>query len=462
MALALADSIGSGEWDINDQARKYVAWWRTGAFSVNGRCFDIGITTRNALHRFEQHGDANSSGDSSAQSSGNGSIMRLAPVPIRYTHHFPDQIEELSRLAADSSLPTHASAQCLSACRYMALILCGLMHGLDRDDILSPGWPPLATLRSIAPLHPEIDAVADGSFRRAQPPRIKGSGYVVQSLEAAMWAFHDAQNFREAVLRAVNLGDDADTTGAVCGQLAGACWGEDGIPSEWRSGVAQMSMIEKALDGLLAPADGVPSEPVANLAELPAQSRRIAIQLAEPDARPPTRSSYWVVPGKLLAGSFPGDRDPTRGLPKVKAVLAVGIRTIINLMEEGETNHEHEPFAPYKDLVRELDADVVCIRNPIRDQSTPTPDQLHDILDTIDNAIEQGRAVYVHCWGGVGRTGTVIGCWLLRHGLAIPDDVLAVLQRLRRQDQSQGRRLSPETEGQRDFVRRWKQYDRIQ
>ena len=80
---------------------------------------------------------------------------------------------------------------------------------------------------------------------------IVGNGYVVKSLEAALWAFHDAQDFREAVLRAVNLGDDADTTGAVCGQLAGAYWGESGIPKEWREGLVRKDMIEKALSGLL-------------------------------------------------------------------------------------------------------------------------------------------------------------------------------------------------------------------
>ncbi len=93
--------------------------------------------------------------------------------------------------------------------------------------------------------------MANGSFCRKDPPQIVGSGYVVKSLEAAIWAFHDATDFREAVLRAVNLGDDADTTGAVCGQFAGACWGESGIPVEWRDGLARKGMIEKALLGLL-------------------------------------------------------------------------------------------------------------------------------------------------------------------------------------------------------------------
>ncbi len=251
MALALADSIASVGWDLDDQARRYVAWWRKGEYSVNGHCFDIGITTRSTLSRFERTSNARTSGDPSEHASGNGSIMRLAPVPIRYADLLSGQIDELVRLLVESSLPTHASPQCLSACAYMGLVLCGLIHGLPREEVLSPDWEPLLQLREIHPLHTEVDAVAKGSFRQKQPPEIVGSGYVVRSLEAALWAFHDAKDFRKAVLRAVNLGDDADTTGAVCGQLAGACWGESGIPVEWREGLARKDMVKKALQGLL-------------------------------------------------------------------------------------------------------------------------------------------------------------------------------------------------------------------
>ena len=247
MALALADSLVEVGWDLNDQALRYLTWYRSGQYSVNGRLFDIGITTRSALARFEQTGDARSSGDPSEQASGNGSIMRLAPVPIRYIHHFPDQFTELARLASESSLPTHASPQCLSACRYFALVLAGLMHGLEREKVLSPEWDLLADIERVVPLHPGVKEVALRSFHHKKPPEIRGSGYVVHSLEAALWAFHDAADFREAVLRAVNLGDDADTTGAVCGQLAGAYWGEAGIPPAWKEGLARWDMLEAAL-----------------------------------------------------------------------------------------------------------------------------------------------------------------------------------------------------------------------
>jgi ADP-ribosylglycohydrolase len=251
MALALADSLAHADWDLQDQAQRYVRWWRHGDYSVNGTCFDIGNATAAALGRFLKHGDARDAGDPSERASGNGSIMRLAPIPIRFLHLFPDNIARLSTLATESSLTTHASPQCLSACRYMTLVLCGLMHGLDRTVVLSPDWELLTQLRQLAPLHPEVATVAEGSFRRRQPPEIRGSGYVVASLEAALWAFHDAADFETAVLRAVNLGDDADTTGAVCGQLAGACWGESGIPTHWLNNLARRDMLESALHGLL-------------------------------------------------------------------------------------------------------------------------------------------------------------------------------------------------------------------
>jgi ADP-ribosyl-[dinitrogen reductase] hydrolase len=180
MALALADSIASVGWDLNDQARRYTAWLHRAEYSVNNECFDIGGTTLGALLRFEKIGDARTSGDASEYASGNGSIMRLAPVPIHYADLFPDRLDELVRLLVESSLPTHASPHCLSACAYMGVVVCGLIHGLPREEVLSPDWQPLLRLREIHTLHPEIDAVAQGSFRQKRPPQIVGSGYVVK------------------------------------------------------------------------------------------------------------------------------------------------------------------------------------------------------------------------------------------------------------------------------------------
>ena len=250
MALALADSISQVGWNLNDQADRYVEWWKTGKYSVIGRCFDIGITTRNALANYITTKDALQSGDPSERASGNGSIMRLAPVPIHFADKYPNQIDVISRVAEESSIATHASEQCLSACRYLSIVIAALIHGEDRQAVLSPDWQPLQQLNQIKPLHPLIQEIAQGSFREKQPPEIKGTGWVVQSLEASLWAFHNADSFSDAVLKAVNLGDDADTTGAICGQLAGAYWGESQIHSSLLSGLARMDLLENALTGL--------------------------------------------------------------------------------------------------------------------------------------------------------------------------------------------------------------------
>ncbi len=251
MALALADSIAEVGWDLNDQMNRYVSWWRTGTYSVNGRAFDIGIATQRALGNYAANQDPYSSGDPSSRASGNGSIMRLAPVPVAYCRLFPDQLDSFVERLVESSRPTHASPQCLSTCAYFGVVLAGLIHGLPREQVLDPRWEPARQAHQRFSFHPEVLEVAQGSFRERQPPQIRGSGYVVRSLEAALWAFHDASDFREAVLRAVNLGDDADTTGAVCGQLAGAFFGEPGIPQEWCEGLAGKELIEPILERLL-------------------------------------------------------------------------------------------------------------------------------------------------------------------------------------------------------------------
>jgi ADP-ribosylglycohydrolase len=246
MALALADSIKNKGWDLNDQAGRYVQWWQHGKYSVNGRCLDIGTTTAQALRAFVRTKDARASGPREERSSGNGCIMRIAPVPI--SSHGQDTAQ-LARLGAESSVPTHASPICLSASSYLTVLLPALIKGEGRETALADDWYKLD-------LHPAVEPVARGSYRRKQPPAIKGTGYVVDCLEAALWAFHEAKSFEEAVLKAVNLGHDADTTGAVCGQLAGAFWGEGGIPVSLRQGLARYDLLNEALDGLIPDAEG--------------------------------------------------------------------------------------------------------------------------------------------------------------------------------------------------------------
>ncbi len=230
MALCLATSlIEQHGFDPIDQLDRYVRWWREGYLSSTGTCFDIGSTVRSALARFLQTHEP-FPGPTDPRMAGNGSIMRLAPVVLFYA----PQPEQATHFAAESSRTTHGAPDAVDACRYFAALVLAALQGKSKEEVLSD---------QIMSLAPKIAAIAAGSFKHKQPPQIRGTGYVVDSLEAALWAFHHSSSYREGALLAVNLGEDADTTGAVYGQLAGAFYGEDGIPAAWRDTIAQRELI---------------------------------------------------------------------------------------------------------------------------------------------------------------------------------------------------------------------------
>jgi ADP-ribosyl-[dinitrogen reductase] hydrolase len=218
MALCLADSlIACGGFDARDQIQRYVRWWRDGENSVTGRCFDIGNATRAALERFERSGDPYA-GDPDPFSAGNGSIMRLAPVLLV---RWPDEETAIS-MAAESSLTTHAAPEAVEGCRALARCLLRALAGASREEILA-GWNP-------------------------QP--VRPTGYVVDSLNAALCCFAGARSFGEGCLAAANLGGDADTIAAIYGQVAGAHFGESGIPAEWLELLSWAGAIRDRADQL--------------------------------------------------------------------------------------------------------------------------------------------------------------------------------------------------------------------
>jgi ADP-ribosyl-[dinitrogen reductase] hydrolase len=242
MALCLAESlIECHGFDATDAMQRFVRWWRHGHLSCTGDCFDIGIATRTALARFEQNPNEPYAGSDDPRSAGNGSIMRLAPVPLFFAQQPQLAIEK----AADSSCLTHAATECVDACRYLAALIVGAIQGRSKDELLADHFDPTGGgLWTRQPLCPRIDEIAAGSFRRNDPPEIRGSGYVVQSLEAALWAFDRGGDFADVVCRAANLGDDADSTSAVAGQLAGAFYGISGIPENWLTKLAMRDQID--------------------------------------------------------------------------------------------------------------------------------------------------------------------------------------------------------------------------
>ena len=237
MALCLADSlIAKDGLDQTDLMQRFCRWWRNGENSCTGECFDIGTTTHQALSRFQRTGDP-IAGSTDPRSAGNGSLMRLAPVVI-YWHSDRAQALEAARA---QSVTTHGTRAAVEACAFFAGLLVDAIHGQPKPTLLAArSWPA----------EPAVDSIASGSWRTKLRAQIESSGYVIDTLEAALWSVSRADNFREAVLIAANLADDADTVAAVTGQLAGALWGAEGIPRQWKEGLAWSKRIHTVANRL--------------------------------------------------------------------------------------------------------------------------------------------------------------------------------------------------------------------
>ena len=246
MALCLAESlIECKDFDPKDQMDSYLKWVKNGYLSSTGYCFDIGQTCSRALADYRFTGEP-FSGPTHERSAGNGSLMRLAPIPLFYC----SDPEKAIYYAGESSRTTHGGKEAIDACRYYCGLIVGALQGKSKEELLSPLYCPIDGLWEREPLAPKIEEVAKGSYKQKEPPDIVGSGYVVKSMEAALWAFYKTDCFRDGALLAVNLGNDADTTGAIYGQLAGAFYGLEGIPEEWSNGLYAMDMILSYADRL--------------------------------------------------------------------------------------------------------------------------------------------------------------------------------------------------------------------
>ena len=233
MALCLADSLLShAELDPIDLLDRFLRWVDINENTSTGRCVGIGQNTFVTLGQYRRTGNAVAP-PVNGRSDGNGSLMRVAPVACR---HWLDRAKA-RRIARDQSYTTHASDLAAAACEAMTLLQCNLISGAplrqamaDLHDVPSPG---------------DIATVLRGSWKTKSVQEIRSSGYVVDTLEAALWSVETTSTFEDAVIKAVNLGHDADTVGAVTGQLAGALYGIDAIPPRWKDTLLKLEHIDR-------------------------------------------------------------------------------------------------------------------------------------------------------------------------------------------------------------------------
>ena len=238
MALALGESlVACGGFDPRDVMDRFLSWWREGTYSCTGTCFDIGNTTAEALQSYQRTSDP-FAGPAAEDTAGNGSLMRLAPAALFAL----DDADGAVRLAQHQSRLTHGAPQAVEACAFLATLLREAILGADKATVLAPRvWKG----------HPAVRAVAGGSWHGKGRAAIRASGYVVHTLEAALWAVGETESFEEALILAVNLGEDSDTVGAVTGQLAGALYGMDGIPRRWLQPLAWSGRIASLAGALV-------------------------------------------------------------------------------------------------------------------------------------------------------------------------------------------------------------------
>lgn len=230
MALCLAHSlVYRKEFNAEDQMNRYCNWWQLGYMSSTGDCFDIGMTVVTALRGYLESKDP-FQGSVDPLSAGNGSLMRLAPIAMFYHPN----LELMLRYAGESSRTTHGAEECIDTCRYFASLLHACFLGLNKQEVLGSGF--------YTPKTKKVSEIAKGVYSSKEQSQIQGTGYVIDCLEAALWCFAKTNSFEDAILMAANLGDDADTTAAVCGQVAGAYYGAEGIKPDW---LAKLSMKDE-------------------------------------------------------------------------------------------------------------------------------------------------------------------------------------------------------------------------
>jgi ADP-ribosyl-[dinitrogen reductase] hydrolase len=262
MALCLGQSLlDCNGFDPKDQMDKYWKWLQDGYMSSTGAMFDVGETTADSLCRYRKTGNPYAGlheeyANANLNRAGNGSLMRLAPIPMFYKNKpdnpFLADYSDANLYACGSSHTTHGSEDCVHSCAVFSVMLYKALHGVSKSEILDGDektWQHPPYSGAIA-LTPKVRDIAKGTYKKKIRDEIKSSGYVVHTLEAALWSFYNTDNFEDGAVAAVNLADDSDTTGAVYGQIAGAYYGYDAIPKRWLDKIVKLDLILEMADKL--------------------------------------------------------------------------------------------------------------------------------------------------------------------------------------------------------------------
>ena len=241
MSVAAMEVLAKGKVDYTAIMDNFVAWTDKAEFTATGEFFDIGGTCLDAIMNYKNGWDPLVCGNSGEFSNGNGSLMRLHPF-VLYAE-YSDFEGDREKLIKDASCLTHANPCTLLGCFIYTEILTALLREPTKDAVRSA----IKTAAKKYKNHPRAETYArilKGDIAALPENEISSSGYVLHTLEAALWCLLNTESYAECVLRAVNLGDDTDTVGAVAGGLAGAMYGIDAIPTDWLSSLKRLDYLE--------------------------------------------------------------------------------------------------------------------------------------------------------------------------------------------------------------------------
>lgn len=241
MLLCTVESLIAAEFDVADMGARFVRWFRDFHWTPHGEAFDIGVTTADALLRIEHGASAETAGSRDEYSNGNGSLMRILPVALRFA---ASPIAHLSERVHHVSAITHAHPRSQMACAFFCLVVRQLLAGIDPGRSLDAARAEFCEQYGRSPEFNHFRPIVEDDLRAQPEDEVASTGYVIHTLHASLWCLLTTSSYEECVLKAVNLGGDTDTTGCVAGGLAGVQYGLEAIPKAWRNELARVSDLE--------------------------------------------------------------------------------------------------------------------------------------------------------------------------------------------------------------------------
>ncbi|MCX8522679.1 ADP-ribosylglycohydrolase family protein [Chryseobacterium formosus] len=245
LTLCLAEELIKG-YDLEKIGQSFVKWQKYGHWTAHGRLFDIGGTTRQAIARLIKGESAKFSGNIFEEDNGNGSLMRILPLAFYLKNE--EDIEKLYKTVKEVSSITHGHFRSVFSCFIYVIFAIELMKGKDKKEAYSHVQKTALEFAEIQGFNPKevqlFGRILTNDISRYNEEEISSSGYVLASLEASLWCFLNSESYSEAVLKAVNLGEDTDTTGAITGGIAGIYSGFENIPEEWIEDLVRKDDIE--------------------------------------------------------------------------------------------------------------------------------------------------------------------------------------------------------------------------